>query len=162
MRFIRQRAWNTCGPTAFINVLRALGKKITIRDIAKIKKLLNWDDDGIFPEAFNKGLKKYKVKYTKRIGRKRVNLKSINRFLQNRYFGVLLFAWNREDSHFILILDKRRDCYGDVEYKVVNYHDDTNHEWVSKDMIKEAIRTKWGCDYNDCPQAWWIKKRGRK
>lgn len=153
MRFIHQKEMTTCGPVVFINALKVLKKKIYSKDIVKIKKLLKFDGEGIYPDTLNKGFKKYNIKYIKRIG-KNVTLKSIDRFLKNGYFGVLLFALNKNDSHFILILEKDKD--GD--YIVVNHNGDGFKEYIWQLELKSLIKKNWNCPINKCPQIWWIKK----
>lgn len=156
VKFILQRGECSCGPVVLMNILKALKKKVVYNDIQKYKKMLGWKHgEGIYPEEIQLALKKLKIKYFKRINRK-VTLGSIDKYLKKDYFGVLLFAWDKNDSHFILIANKN----GLKGYTVVNYSFDVVVDEISRTEMKELIGTK--SKDSDCPSIWWIKKRKKK
>ena len=106
IKFILQRDEWSCGPIALMNTLKALNRKVIYRDIHKYRKMLGWKyKDGVWPESIEKVLKRLKIKYFKRV-EKKVTLGFIDKYLKKGYFCILLFAWNKDESHYILITDR--------------------------------------------------------
>jgi len=133
--FFKQTDGDTCGPIAFLNYLKFVGRKVKRnRDLPLIKKTIGWEKNvGSQTYLYKDGLRVWGIAP---IEKEQISIRTLDKILQKK--PVILtyaFRWKNEIKvHTVMAYGKKKD-----KYLVTNWFVRTTFSVISKIEMAKTL-----------------------
>ena len=152
-RYISQKDNYSCGPVAFINLMKWSGENVTYKDINFYKEFLMCDKSGTFRGVFSVAIESLYNLNVKHVSNPRS--KDIDGCLDKGGSVVLVYSFYDEDEedceagHFMFVTKKCKKTY--LCHNSGKKYSKTNYRWPRRSLLRYLM--------NNSSDAWLVTKK---